>query len=425
MRRVLLITYFFPPLNNVASLRTYSFARYLAAAGNRVTVLIPRHIPGGRTDDLRVDASGFTVVEADWVSHGGAAAELADVAGHGVRAWLRGLLRRLKHDWCGNILTSHDFWFPAAYRSLRQLLSRECYDVIISSHSPISCHLLGRIARNALPDACWMADYRDLWSCNHFAAPPRFPFNLLQLQIEKRLSRAADYLTTVSAPLADQLRKTNERPTIVIENGYFPEDCPSSHDARPADGKLRLVYTGLIYQEQYDVAPLFAAINLLLQAGEVGVKQLELCFYGANSTVLADTVSAFGLGDSVRLMHSVSRDESLAVQRSADALIFLGKESPRTIGVLTGKIFEYMVAGPPIIAVGISTRNLAGQLIEESGTGFVCHNDPEEIATALRQVLAGSRPTPQPDVIDRYRRDRLVQRLLEAIEQCFASRRNA
>src|SRR4029077_14155662 len=120
-------------------------------------------------------------------------------------------------------------------------------DVVVSSGGPPAAHLvpLGIKARGQF--ASWTADFRDLWTDNHIYTG-LFPFTLMERERERRVLANADRLVTVSPELACRLPAKARKPVEVIYNGYDPETFAglSAETEFPADGRVRLVYTGTV-----------------------------------------------------------------------------------------------------------------------------------------------------------------------------------
>jgi len=411
-----LITYFFPPLNAVASQRTYSFARYLAEEGFEVTVLT---VPQGEGQDLSLKLSSeeFRLVECDNInfrSHGNT--PVVDVT----QPLVARLLRRLRLWWLGNLITPWDFWYKPGLAAAQQLMHENQYDCVISSHAPISCHLIGLRLKKKCPALFWVADYRDLWSFQHFGTVAKFPFSILQRLLERHMNKSADLLVTVSPLWRDKLIDCYGKECLLVENGYLPgDDAIKGDDDRAVfPKKYTFIYTGVFYEGKYDPLPFFEAVRDLLDTGEVTADQLEVRFYGPNSNLLQESVKVAQLPDDlVMLMPQVSRDESLRIQRGATALIFFAQDKIEAQGVLTGKIYEYMVAGRPIIACGVRSVSVVGQLLIQTTTGFICGSEKQLVVEALRAVIAGEIPTPNMEKIKQYRRDRLVGKLADLLRE--------
>lgn len=277
----------------------------------------------------------------------------------------------------------HDLW---AWRGLSKIAG-EKWDAVVTTGGPYSVHIVGySLKRRGITDR-WGLDWRDLWTDNHIY--PGLPVvRWLERYVERIFHQKADVITTVSEPLASVLRAKVGDKVEVIYNGFDPEDYENLPRERifPQDGVFRIVYTGTIYPGKQDPKPLFAAIRMLAAEGRVNPDELQVVLAGRNADVTA-TARREGVADYVKYAGFVPRQNALRMQRDADALLFIEFNAPGVKGILTGKLFEYLFAGPPVIAVGICENSIAGQVIEETGRGFTYGEDAEALANGLEHIL--------------------------------------
>ena len=417
--KILLVTYYFPPLNAVASLRTYAFAKYLQCLGNEVTVLTAAKARSPRDLDFPLAADGFRLVEA-----GGAQPASSEGAAKAASLSRQVKLRKLLSERVvGNLISSPDSWLSEGLREASRLVASETFDVVLSSAGPISSHLVAARVKALAPGTAWVADYRDLWSGNYCVPQPLFPLNHLQALMERFVNRRADLLVTVSEPLRRILAERYGKPAVVVENGFFPEDlAPPAGVEVNFPKRLTFASTGSIYPTKRDPLPFLAALKELIDEGVISRHDVEVRFYGENTYRLEERVRECGIADVVLLLPSVSRNESLAIQRASSGLIFLEADDPFSRGYLTGKLFEYLVAGPPIIAVGISHEHEAAKVISRTNTGFVCGNDVALLKEAIAGIARGERPVADRGEVECFRRDRLVEKLARYMGELVAGR---
>jgi hypothetical protein len=263
-------------------------------------------------------------------------------------------------------------WLPAALRAGHRLLEGWRPDFIYASALPFSALVVARrlAQRHRLQ---WFAELRDLWT-EHQYNPAPFLRGPLDRRLETSTLRAASGIVTVSEPLAQRLRRFGP-PVEIVMNGYEPRDYPDV--TRPAGGPLRIIYTGMIYPGFSDPRPLFAALAQVRQRMEVRVE-----FYGrSHRAPLMSAAREHGVEDLVSISSPVPHREALALQRGADALLLLLWSDRSQTGIYTGKLFEYLGARRPILAVGPG-EDVAGALLRERGAGFV-GEAPEAIARWL------------------------------------------
>ncbi|RMG05813.1 MAG: hypothetical protein D6735_04905 [Acidobacteria bacterium] len=143
------------------------------------------------------------------------------------------------------------------------------------------------------------------------------------------------------------------------------------------------MYTGSIYAER-DPSPLFRAIKLLEDQNILINNPLKVIVAGYYFPLLDLAIEREGVKQYVEFRGLVPRPDALRMQRDADALLHLDIPSE---GILTGKVFEYLVAGPPILVVGGNAQSSVGALVEECQRGKNYRTDVEALASDLIHLL--------------------------------------
>ena len=434
--RILLISSYFYPQNRVPVLRVGQWAKYWAQQGHQVTVLTTHKYPFlgpyGLSPEL---PPGIEVVEVpflpEWLRErlarrsGSAAGPESAMATGTAGEHLRQRVRKLR-GYIGSLIDIHDLWVGPARRKGMELMAAKRHDVIVSSFSPPAAHMIASRLKAQHPEALWLADFRDLWANNHINSA-RGVLRWMEGALEQRtVGTRADALCTVSAPLADDLRsRYPQLPVWVIENGFDPEEFPDwearLQARRPVSGSLRICYAGTLYPGRRDPSPLFDAVNSLIDNGVLDRRQIAIDFYGQNEKELAEILRRCH-GNRHGIVHAhgfVSREESLAAQARSDLLLLLESSEPAARGVLTGKLFEYLVSGIPVLAVGIDEHNAAAGVLRDTGTGC-CATKAEEIAHILSQAIQSKEfgfYSPQPERISAYARDRQAERIVNQLSR--------
>ncbi|MBO0698516.1 MAG: glycosyltransferase [Zavarzinella sp.] len=422
--RILLVAPMFPPQRGVAPLRTHSFATAWAAAGHAVTVLTTAK----RADQvgLTLPAAGFEVVELPYRGpwplelvrrlsrpRSGASAVPAN-RGSSLKHRLMAALRHLKGR--TGIFSSvrqpdlTDRWIRPALAWARK---HGPWDVVVSSGGPPAAHLvaLGIKARGGC--RLWAADFRDLWSDNHIYTG-LFPWTLLERHRERRVLAHVDRLVTVSPGLAERLAAKAGKPVEVIYNGYDPPDFAGlpPEPIFPADGRVRLVYTGTVYDRGQDLSAVCTAVAAESCATLVVASDREDLWTAAARRA--------ALGNGFDFRGSVPRAEALRLQRDASALVLLDWHDPRH-GVLTGKVFEYLLSPAPIWVIGGAPDSPAAGLVAEAGRGMSFGRDVGRIRAAIRGLAKGQTipPTPNREFIAGLAREVQARRFLDLLEDAL------
>ena len=270
-------------------------------------------------------------------------------------------------------------WYPFAIRAASRLIKQWRPHIIYASASPFTALLVGSSLSRYF-EIPWVAEFRDLWTDNHYLAPPSWR-KTIDAWLEQRTLPSARGFVTVSEPLAEKLRRRWRQPIAVILNGFDPEDYPDEPRVPFRSGKIKIVYTGMIYEGKQDPSPLFEALR---QLGPLA-KKVDVEFYGRYTQHLSGLLRHSDIASQVRLCGPVSYQESLRLQSEADILLLLLWNDDREQGVYTGKLFEYIGACRPILALG-PRMNVAAELILERKAGMVASN-PTLIANQLRDWL--------------------------------------
>lgn len=430
--RILLVSFFFPPYNNIGALRVGKIARYLTQGGHDIRVIASANQPLQPT--LPVEIPQEQVTYAPWLDVN-RPVELAlggrqRVAANGYRSSrsmsgpMAGLFKTAGsvYKTLCNFPDGQIGWVPWATAAARHVTADWRPDVIYASAMPFSSLLVAAsVARRlGIP---WVGELRDLWVDHHAYSHPPWRRRVERRWEAHTLSRAAA-LVTVSEPLADRLRTLYGKPTAVIYNGFDPQDYPVASRTTSPDEPLRLVYTGMVYERFQDPTPLFQAIAKLGPLKE----RVRVAFYGRYVAHVKEQASRVGVEDQVEIHPPVPYCESLRLQVEADVLLLLLWNDRKESGIYSGKLYEYLGARRPILAVGPGD-DLPAKLIRDRQAGVVM-NDPPQIAAQLstwiteKKSSQGIPPTEAEDVSD-LTRESQTRQLEEFLHQVVLPARRA
>lgn len=359
-------------------------------------------IPGARV--IEVENSGFSSTTA-----------FAGVLGH-LKSPLR-RLRKLLQERLGVVVDARDWWSRAAIPVAVEMANE--FDIVISTFGPRSSHFVGAAMKAANPEVYWVADYRDLWSGNHlsFLRPNALRAELVLERETVSGKHPADLLTTVSEELRDTLIESFGLPAAVIYNGFEQRDKVELAP-RLWHGK-KILYTGMLYEGSRDPSPLFSAVRALVDEGFLKAGGLSIEFYGPPNTWLKKLVDTWRISEFVRILPAVSREEVLGLQASADALLLLESASPAAGGVLTGKLFEYLGAGRPIISLGSQQSSAIARVLEQCGAGICVGTDEVRCYRILKDFIESRVDWYEPNKaeIGQYSREVQAARLIELVRR--------
>jgi glycosyltransferase involved in cell wall biosynthesis len=413
--RLLIISYAFPPFNSIGGLRVGKTAKYLAEHGHDVRVLTTEAQPYPPT--LPLEIAREKVIYSRWMRIGKSAENILKEGGGahaGGGASDGGVAYMLKNEldrFAKALLHFPDAfvgWVPFAMKEAARLLEGWRPEVILASSPPPTSLLVAhKVARKyRIP---WVADLRDPWVDHHYYNQPRWR-KYFEEKLERRILSSAAGLVTVSPPWAEALEAKHGKFAAVVPNGFDPADYPARAEVPHRDGWIEIVYTGLVYQGRQDPSPLFKALRELGPAAG----KVRVVFYGALSYDVRGAAALYGVEHLVEAAAPVPYREALSIQTSADALLLLLWNDPKERGVFPAKMFEYVGAGRPILAVG-GTGSAAAEFLREKRLGLVT-DDPGRIAAQLREWVeqkqqAGSIPGPAEETVAGVSREERTREL--------------
>ena len=414
-RSILFVAYFYPPCADAGAHRPAAMVKYLRRLGHRVTVLTtaaygdPDDADVVRTADLqlvRARIRGKDHVEAMYESD-----------------TYSGRFHPLSRVLVPEPLVAA--WIPFALPRALLLHRAHRFDVAITTSPPESAHLIGRALQRR--GAAWVADVRDAW--NFEPLRPTFPTaaqRRLDERLERRLLGTADAVTAVSRPAADDLHSRVGARVKLVPNGWDPELAPSPDgaDLREAERRLdpertSLVYTGRFGSYGRDPRPLVEALGRLASSHPDHAGRLELVIAGPQTDAELDLLRTDVSPARISVVGSLSRERALALQRAADALLVIA--APGRTQLANLKLFEYLAAGRPILALASGTE--AGRIVSETGGEVVRSNDVAAIADALARLVSDPPDPPAESRLRHYSYPAVAERMAAAIEAAVAGRR--
>jgi hypothetical protein len=411
-KRVLIIHYFFPPLGGAGVARVVKFVKYLPDQGWEPAIVTTRSTWYGVRDESLVAQipPHVPVIRARELPIGQLRRRLVNPL-H--RLGLQNLLHYIgwPDEHCG--------WFPGATSAALRLVYAWRPDVILSSSYAYTAHFVA-LAVSRMTGVPWVADFRDEWANNPFAAK--------RPQLARRLSVAGERAVTTNATrtvvVADWFQLSGAPPAqpIEIPNGVDEDDLTDIPAAKtPPSNRFRLSYVGTMYGPQ-DCAPVLAALRRLVDRRLLDPAVAELRLVG---NVWVDGLEERSPIPVVRTGY-VDHATALAEMRSATVLLFYVASSSRAPA---GKLYEYLVSKRPILCVA-RPDNLAYELVSEWDAGAVAAaDDPTAIESAVLDLYqrwtAGTLeigPEVREQTLARFSRRRLTADLASVLEDAMTSR---
>jgi glycosyltransferase involved in cell wall biosynthesis len=374
--KVLLVTRYFPPSGGGGVQRPLKLATHLPALGIETHVLAPDDPKWiTRDDDLRPPSQAF-VHRARYIGPSARmpSEELHALSGLDLAVRKASLFsRRLL------VPDPHVTWSLTAVPAALRIVRDEGIDAVVTTSPPSSVHLIGAAVK-ARSGVRWVADLRDPLIADPDRAAAGLPGRLkerAQYPVARRIARSADAIVAVADHIADEARSFSPvGPVAVIPNGCDFDDF-AGLEYRRAD-RFRITYTGSFFAQR-DPRPFLEAI------GRSGDLDVVARFVGRLPPADREWAEGLGLGNRLELLPYVPRRRALELQRDSDALLLLVADAGgRGRGAPSGKIFDYLAAGRPILAA-VPPEGAAADLIRETSSGLVVAPDDVE---GLREAVA-------------------------------------
>lgn len=402
--RALIVSYYFPPAGGGGVQRVLKLCKHLPAFGWEVDVLAPddpkwvAHDPG-----LAAEIPAGTVVHRARYRGPSDERPAADVLA-GAEG-LRGVATRA--GLYGRQLLVPDprvVWVPDAARAAVRIVRERSASVVLTTSPPSSAHMIGNVVarRTGVP---WIADLRDSWLANPHRRYDRRSVRAKRAVLDtmaRRTFARVSAVTAVTETIADEARALAPAgtPSAVISNGCdFDEFAGLEHT--PSD-RLRILHAGFFFGVRSPRPFLEALARLLADRPELR-DVVEARFVGGFRTADRQWAESLGLGAALRIDGFLPHDQALAAMKGADALLLL---IPRAGGlglsVLSGKLFEYLAAERPVLAL-VPPEGIAADLLRS--TGFARIADPDDVG-AIREQLE--------DLVEAWRAGDLGDRPLPA-----------
>lgn len=410
--RLLLVSYFYPPTRDTGAQRPAAMAKWLARLGWDVTVLSTNAFGTGPADADAVVIRSFDL--QSW---------RARLAGHGrVDSLFDSDSYSGRPHPLNKLIVPEPLavaWAPFARWAALRAHREHRFEAVLTTSPPESAHSVGAALQRR--GVRWVADVRDAWTYEPLRPPfPTAAQHRLDERLERRRLSAADAVVCVSEPAAEDLRRRGIADPAVIANAWDPDADPSADAVAASEGvldpeRVTLLYTGRFGSYGRDPKALVAALARL---SPERAARLELAIAGPltpGERALFERAGAGEHGKSdgaggadhggsdgavrITLLGSLEREQTLALQRRADALLLLAQ--PARSQLVNFKLFEYLAAGVPILALAAGTE--AGRIAADAAIGpIVRADDPEAIAAVLGTLIDGGLRPPDPAASARY-----------------------
>ena len=435
MKRVLVITYYWPPTGGSGVQRWVKFAKYLKDEGWQPVIYTPEN-----PEQLAVDESLLEDIPADceviktriaepyelykkFLKKSGHSKEAVEV--NPVNAQNKSLAQKFAMWIRGNLFRPDPrcLWIGPSVRFLKKYLEDNPVDLIVSTGPPQSMHMIGRrlAKETGLP---WIADFRDPWT-------KIFYFKHLSMtrsterwhkKMEKKVLDEASAVVAVSPLVQQEFQAMTQTPVELITNGF--DECDFSderHDEANGgiDKDFIITHTGL-FAADGNPTMLWTVLAEKCRKDDTFRKLLKIKLVGKTDEQITSSITAEGLGDNLMDLGYQPHSEAIQAQRTASLLILPLRKEPEYKAVLPGKLFEYLASWRPALGIG-QTDGAMSMILNTTKTGVVLEWEDKAsierfIDLCWERHLKGELSVEDAD-ISQFTRKALTRRMAELFDR--------
>jgi glycosyltransferase involved in cell wall biosynthesis len=394
LRKVLIITYYWPPSGGAGVQRWLKFTKYLREFGWEPIIYTPENPEAPALDNsLEKDIPpGITIIKkpilepysaykrfigmnpGEKVNAGFLQEKEKPGLAEGFAVWLRGNLF---------IPDARRFWIRPSVKFLKKYLQENPVDAIVSTGPPHSMHLIAKQVHKKL-DIPWLADFRDPWTGIDFYHQLKLTAiaDRLHHKLEKAVLSSASAVSVVSQDMANEFSGIVQREYHVITNGYDDQDIsPVPYDQ--LDANFTISHIGSINASRNPVV-LWKVLSEMVKENPGLANSLQIKLVGKVDIGVLKSIELNGLNPCLSRREYMPHQDVMQEIQKSQVLLLLINNTPNAKGILTGKIFEYLGSGRPILSIGPENGE-AASILTETGAGRTSGYDNEE---EMRRILA-------------------------------------
>lgn len=413
-RKVLIITYYWPPSGGAGVQRWLKFTKFLRQFGWEPVIYTPENpeapavdtslekdIPEGILILKRPITEPYSLYKrfvgmkpGEKVNAGFLQEKEKPGLAEGFAVWLRGNFF---------IPDARRFWIRPSVKFLTGYLKNHAVDAIVSTGPPHSMHLIALKIHKKL-NIPWLADFRDPWTGIDFYHQLKLTpiADRIHHRLEKRVLSTATSVTVVSQDMVQEFMAIVQRGYELVTNGFDEEDI-SPLPLNQLNTKFSISHIGSINASR-NPAGLWKVLSEMVNHDPDFAAALQINLIGKVDITVLKSIEVNGLRKYVTLNEYMPHREVMHEIQKSQVLLLLINNTPNAKGILTGKIFEYLGSGRPVLSIGPEDGE-AAVMLHDSEAG---HTAGYENDAAMRSILS--------DYFMRYREQRLVSNTANSLK---------
>lgn len=428
-KKVLIITYYWPPAGGPGVQRLLKFAKYLPEFGWDPIILtvangeypaidesLAKDIPEGckvyktKAFEPTTFYRKFTGMKQD------EKIPVANLAQKNI-SWKKKLSNWVRLNFF--VPDAKIGWIPYAVSQGKQIIKKEQPDIIFSSSPPPTVHLIAKkLAKWS--GLKWVADFRDPWTdIYHYDGANRNPLTLkYDRNLEKKVLQKASKLTTVSKSVHDLLQRKTNVEIEVISNGFDEADFPIKVDSNPES--FIITYAGKMNAQQ-NPENLWRVLSSLKDTETGFAKHLKIVLIGNIEEIVINQIRAYNLINHLETPGYVAHNKLPVYFNNSQVLLLVIPNTKKNKGIITGKMFEYLATSKFIFGIGPEHGD-AAEILSKTNAGRMFDFENEsgirnEILNQYQCWKNKIKPKINQSEVMRYTRKELTSKLAESLEK--------
>jgi len=427
MKRVLIITYYWPPSGGGGVQRWLKMTKYLPDLGWKPIIYTPENPDASVIDEslcAEIHPETEIIKTPIWEPYElfrkltGKKRGEKFKAGYISEASSGNWKNKLSVFIRGNFLIPdpRKFWIKPSVKFLSDYLKKNPVDLIISTGPPHSMHLIALGLKNKF-EIPWIADFRDPWTDIDFYEKLRLTrwADNKHRKLEKKVLENADKVVIVSSSWAKDLSKVPGKKIEIIHNGFDPEDFLELKAVR--DNSFSITHLGAFNRDR-NPAVFWKVLGMLAEEDKFFKEKLRINLIGQTDISVIQDIEKNNLKNNLIQTDHLTHKKGIMELAKSQILLLPINNTPNARGILPGKMYEYMAVKRPIIAIGPVNSDCA-QILSETNSGVaIDFNDSERMKKVLKNyfiLFREGKLNTRPSSLEKYSRKNLTKKFMELV----------
>ncbi|MCB4808580.1 glycosyltransferase [Tamlana sp. 62-3] len=423
-KKVLIIAYYWPPAGGPGVQRWLKFVKYLPEFNIEPIVFVPENPSYPLIDESLIAEipTGITVIKQHikepYKLAGLFSKNKSKTISKGIitekenQSFIEKLMLFVRGNFF--IPDARKNWVNPSFKTIKALLSKQNIESIVTTGPPHSLHLIGLKLKQEL-GVNWIADFRDPWTTIGYHKQLKLLKSSAEKhkKLEHQVLNTADKIIVTSFTTKKEFKNITQKPIEVITNGYDDEKTETT----VLDSKFTISHIGSLLSKR-NPEILWQVLSDLKKENESFSNDLQLNFVGLLSESVANSLKNFNLSNYINNVGYVSHKQSIRFQKKSQILLLVEINSEDTKCIIPGKLFEYMVAHRPIIAIGPKGWDVK-TIITQTNTGkYFTYSDYNTVKTTILQhynAYKNNALQVHPIGLQKYHRKALTEQLAKLL----------